>query len=281
MSGAMLGIVYCGFGKHMNTIPPHWLMEGFKAYLIAQLGYILTVLFMKLSVCTFYLRIAVLKWQVWTVYALMGINAIYTIGYFILILNQCTPASFLWTQLRGAKGHCLPNRGILGTSYTHNPISILSDWILATMPLFMLKGSKLNRRANAAVLFLLGLGYFASISSMSRMQALPSLNRTDDYTRTGPGGRYSSSRFAAWSLGRRTREHGYVMNGNGHDLGSAEPQATSIVSAGLAFPDVRGTSDEELGILKQAEVDVTGHGERRSRARKGKRITGDRADGPQ
>lgn len=98
---------------------------------------------------------------------------------------------------------------------------------------------------------------------------------------TGPGGRYSSSRFAAWSLGRRTREHGYVMNGNRHDLGSAEPQATSIVSAGLAFPDVRGTSDEELGILKQAEVDVTGHGERRSRARKGKRITGDRADGPQ
>lgn len=114
---------------------------------------------MKLLVCTFYLRITVLKWQVWTVYALMGINAIYTIGYFILILNQCTPVSFLWTQLRGAKGHCLPNRGILGTSYTHNAISILSDWILATMPLFMLKGSKLNRRAKAAVLFLLGLGY--------------------------------------------------------------------------------------------------------------------------
>lgn len=123
---------------------------------IAQLGYIMTVLFMKLSVATFYLRITVLRWQVWTVYVLMGINIIYTIGYFIMILNQCTPVSYLWTQLAGAKGHCLPDRVILGTSYTHNTLSILSDWILATMPLFMLKDSKLNRRTKVIVLFLLG-----------------------------------------------------------------------------------------------------------------------------
>ncbi|KAK7727727.1 hypothetical protein SLS57_002769 [Botryosphaeria dothidea] len=123
----------------------------------------MTVLFMKLSVATFYLRITVLRWQVWTVYVLMGINIIYTI---------------------------------------------------------------------------------------------------------------------AWSLGRRGREHGYIMSGHGHDLkslkteASTEPQTTNTVSAGLEFPGVRGTSDEELGILKQTEVDVTVHEQRRSRSRKASRSRG-------
>ncbi|EOD47612.1 putative integral membrane protein [Neofusicoccum parvum UCRNP2] len=307
MSGAMIALVYCGFGKHMMSIPPEWIMNGFKAYLLAQLGYIMSVLFMKLSVCAFYLRITILRWQAWTVYVLMGINIVYTIGYFILILNQCAPVSYLWNQLAGAKGHCLSINVILGTSYTHNTISILSDWVLATMPLFMLKDSKLNRRTKAIVLFLLGLGYFASVSSMIRMNALPTLRRTDDYTFTvipiafwsavetavgilaanlatyrplfsslvdrvtssgsGSGGKYSS-RLAAWSLGRRAREHGYIMSGEGHDLKSLKteegstgargplPHTTSTATAGLAFPAVRNVSDEELGILKQTDVTV-------------------------
>lgn len=84
---------------------------------------------------------------------------------------------------------------------------------------------------------------------------------------SGSGGKYSS-RLAAWSLGRRAREHGYIMSGEGHDLKSLKteegstgargplPHTTSTATAGLAFPAVRNVSDEELGILKQTDVTV-------------------------
>ncbi|KAK8237509.1 hypothetical protein IWZ00DRAFT_101626 [Phyllosticta capitalensis] len=192
MGISMILLAYSGFGKHIWKVPTKWIIFGFKSYLAAELEYILCVMFLKISICAFFLRLTNLKWQKWTVWVVIAVNSLYSIGYFFLILNQCSPISHLWDQIILKKGSCLPESTILGASYAHNTMSIVSDWILSTLPIFLLRKSKLKKQAKVIIIVLLCLGYFSSVASMIRMSSLPTLNRTLDYT-------YTVTPIAIWS----------------------------------------------------------------------------------
>ncbi|KAF2090667.1 hypothetical protein K490DRAFT_61990 [Saccharata proteae CBS 121410] len=184
MAIAMILLVYFGFGQHISSVPISELIQAFKIYLHGELGYIAAVLFFKLSVSFFYLRITNLKWQRKIIYVLAVVNVLYSTGYFILLIFQCTPVSYLWTRFVGGKGTCLSNDVVINTSYAHNAMSLVSDWTLAILPIFLIKGSSLNLRTKVIVILLLGLGAFASIASLIRMTKLRALSDSLDYTYT-------------------------------------------------------------------------------------------------
>jgi hypothetical protein len=47
---------------------------------------------LKFSIGYFYLRIAVQRWHVWSIYVLMGGTVLFSMVYFLLVLFQCTPS---------------------------------------------------------------------------------------------------------------------------------------------------------------------------------------------
>jgi hypothetical protein len=46
---------------------------------------------LKFSIGYFYLRVAVQRWHVWSIYILMGGTVLFSMIYFFLVLFQCIP----------------------------------------------------------------------------------------------------------------------------------------------------------------------------------------------
>ncbi|GME31989.1 putative integral membrane protein [Neofusicoccum parvum] len=177
--------VWDGFGRDMNTLPGVQLVSAFRAYYFGEMSYVASVLFVKLSLCYFYLPLTNLRWQIYTVYALVVINSVYTTAYLCVIIFQCSPVDYFWNQfLNASGGRCLNTTVIMNLSYCHNTMEILSDWILSVMPIWLLKGTQLPTRTKIAVSVLLSLGAFASIASIIRITQLTSFASSTNYTVT-------------------------------------------------------------------------------------------------
>ncbi|KAF2085841.1 hypothetical protein K490DRAFT_2595, partial [Saccharata proteae CBS 121410] len=193
MASAMAADMCFGFGRHILEVPLPVLIPAFKTYMVAQIAYTLTVMFLKLSVCWFYLRITVIRWQLCVVWVLIAVNASVNFAAVIAIINQCTPVNYLWTQFTGAKGTCLPVFVLQDMSYAFGALSVATEWTLSTMPIFLIAKLQMDRRLKLFVLLILGLGYFASIASIIRLTHLDALTRSEDYT-------YTVMPIAFWSV---------------------------------------------------------------------------------
>jgi hypothetical protein len=60
-------------------------------------------------------------------------------------------------------------------------MSVVSDWTLSLLPVLLLKDVAMRTPLKVAVMLLLGLGFFASISSIIRFTSLPTLAHSSDY----------------------------------------------------------------------------------------------------
>ncbi|KAL1614528.1 hypothetical protein SLS54_009702 [Diplodia seriata] len=198
--------IYDGFGRDMNTLSPDQLKSAFKQYYFAEFTYVASVLFIKLSLAYFYLPLTNLRWQIYTVYAIVVVNSLYTTGYLCIILFQCHPVDYFWNQFApGATGgRCLSSTVIMNLSYAHNAMEIISDWIISALPIWLLAQTQLTRRTKLAVGLLLSLGALyarpttsptppkltppthrsASIASIIRITQLTSFSSSTNYTKT-------------------------------------------------------------------------------------------------
>lgn len=171
-----------GFGQHVENLDIDQIVTGFMHALLAEVAYAFSVFGIRLSVCILYLRLTAIPWQRYTLYTLVTVNGLYCLGYVILCLNQCHPVSYAWNQWIETNGYCLPDHIVPDATYGHNSLSVLSDWTLAAMPVFLLKDTQMNFRAKCVVILLLGLGSFASIAAIVRITVLDGLLNNPDYT---------------------------------------------------------------------------------------------------
>ena len=89
----------------------------------------------------------------------MIITTLYSVFYFFLMLNQCSPVSFFWTQFHDrTTGHCLSAPIVIGATCAHNAVSAAGDWVLNCLPLLLILPSTLGWRTKASALLLLCLG---------------------------------------------------------------------------------------------------------------------------
>lgn len=173
MAGGMFTLAKNQFGKPAYTLSVETLVELYKATIVGELGYVSTSMFFRLCVCCFYLRLTPVMWQIWTIRGLMLITTVYSIAYFFVLLNQCTPVSYFWTHFRGTTtGTCLSTPVVLITTYVHNSVSAVADWTLNSLPLFIIIPALMDWRTKVSALALLGLGAVASIGIIIRFIAL-------------------------------------------------------------------------------------------------------------
>ncbi|KAK2589731.1 hypothetical protein QQS21_012588 [Conoideocrella luteorostrata] len=182
-----------GLGKHNLAVTNE---EDRVAALMWQaltiVLYIMDMMFVKLSIGVFLLRLATQKVYIWTIRIALVIVTLWSIGIFIWNLFQCTPVEKQW-DFRITTGHCATGDDIIAATYALSVMTVLSDWFFALIPIPMLWGVKMTKQAKATVIVILGLGVFASIATLIRLKFLSGLEELDDLM-------FSATDALIWSL---------------------------------------------------------------------------------
>ncbi|KAL8957073.1 MAG: hypothetical protein Q9193_005560 [Seirophora villosa] len=95
-----------GTGRHIETLTPEQLSEFIKWTFVEGVAFVISTCFVKLSVCTFILRLIDNTRRImhYFVYVLMGFLIVSTLGLVIALLAQCRPLKALYVL--DLKGKC-------------------------------------------------------------------------------------------------------------------------------------------------------------------------------
>ncbi|KAI4085851.1 MAG: hypothetical protein LQ348_007451 [Seirophora lacunosa] len=95
-----------GTGRHIETLTPEQLSEFIKWTFVEGVAFVISTCFVKLSVCTFILRLIDKTRRImhYFVYVLMGFLIVSTLGLVIALLAQCRPLKALYVL--DLKGKC-------------------------------------------------------------------------------------------------------------------------------------------------------------------------------
>ncbi|PFH57135.1 hypothetical protein XA68_15475 [Ophiocordyceps unilateralis] len=182
-----------GLGKHNAALSIPDLVAALMWQSIATTIYILDMMFVKLSIGIFLLRLsnvwAVYKWILWIS---LIIVTLWSIGLFLWDIFQCIPVQKQW-DFRIQHGTCASPKAIVDSVIALTVLTVSSDWLYALLPIPMVWNVKMTRQAKATVIVILGLGIFASIATLVRLRFLDGLRRIDDLS-------YTASDTLIWSL---------------------------------------------------------------------------------
>lgn len=177
-----------GAGRHIEYIPSQdMLMSGLHLNFATQPTCVIALALAKISVGFFLLRISPSKFFTRVICGLMIVTALASIAavrkfFFrkgkerererekkmkkadspktsVNIILQCRPLEFVWNKALPG-GECLSVQDLVFSSYFNSAISILTDMILALLPVPMLWRVQMNRRVKASVAGILSLGLF-------------------------------------------------------------------------------------------------------------------------
>ncbi|KAH7215752.1 hypothetical protein DER44DRAFT_856417 [Fusarium oxysporum] len=133
--------------------------DGRKFLWCFQVTYCFSLLFLKSSICVTLLRIAVIKTHriiIWCTltFAILSTSVV-IIGVFLI----CQPISTAW----GHTGTCAPTVVIASLGYLVSAGAVVTDWICAILPIFMLYKSNMKLATKIGVSAVLGLASLASL----------------------------------------------------------------------------------------------------------------------
>ena len=162
-------MVQAGFGRHQIYLikSPLDFIEGMKWQTIWQPTFIISVILTRISICCFLLRIFNVR-RVWR-YSLYGIIVfilVTNIPSLVIAFVQCRPYDKSWKVT--LPGKCLNPKTGMKIGIYNGVISILIDWVLATLPIAFLWDTKLSRRTKISICVLMSMGYFTGICAIIR-----------------------------------------------------------------------------------------------------------------
>lgn len=177
-----------GAGMHIQDVPIEDVVPAIRYEFLVEVLYVATSFFLRISIGL----------QLWTIVggaALKGraaqrvvvasavlLSSCYNIAFFFIIIFQCTPVDFFWTQFAGVMdGTCFPQNTIAAISYTHAAISCVVDWTLGLMPIWILWEAMMPLRTKATVVGLLGMGTLAGAVAIIRIPYIKQLIYADDF----------------------------------------------------------------------------------------------------
>ncbi|KAI1764422.1 hypothetical protein GGR53DRAFT_466403 [Hypoxylon sp. FL1150] len=142
--------------------------DGRKYFFIYWVTYLGCLPFIKLSICFALLRITNQKRYVVPLWIVLALSILMTGLGIVALFTQCRPisASFDPTSAKCAGGS--------GSRLGWIPIaisgfSVLTDWMYAAIPVFILWNLNMRTGVKASLAFILALGALASVSTIVRM----------------------------------------------------------------------------------------------------------------
>jgi len=143
--------------------------------------YIMTMVFLKISLGIFYLRFISQHWQRVVIYTTVALNTLYGVLLFFVAIFQCgDPTLYLSNEL---KAICMPNGPLYGVQLTGAIVNASTDWILALLPIFVLAKANMPKRTKASAGCIILLGCSGSIISLIRIRYIKDLRPSPDFFR--------------------------------------------------------------------------------------------------
>ncbi len=115
------------------------------------------MMFIKLSIAVFLLRLAVQRRYKYTLWGSMFVIAIWSTVSFFWDLFQCSPVQAQWDYtIEGLK--CATEDQVVSGAYAISVMTILTDFLYALLPIPMIWNAKMSSQAKATVIAVLSLG---------------------------------------------------------------------------------------------------------------------------
>ncbi|KAI4236318.1 MAG: hypothetical protein LQ352_008023, partial [Teloschistes flavicans] len=164
--GFVTAEVFDGLGRHMYYLQPD---QRRRFQIIGWLDWMqtfITIMFTKISICLFLKRIKNDRTNRLFVYTLIAANVLVTAVMCFLFLGMCRPLHAYWDV--GVEGKCFSTHQVEAMVAAQGAFSVLSDLILATMPLFFLRHLQISPRTKILLCVLMGAGYITAGCSLVR-----------------------------------------------------------------------------------------------------------------
>ncbi|GAB7346857.1 hypothetical protein MBLNU459_g1941t1 [Dothideomycetes sp. NU459] len=155
-------------------------------------SYVITTIFLKISLAFFFLRIIIDRRQRMVIYVALVAYTLYGLAYFGIAVFACgNPKNFLLGQIQGT---CISLKNVtIPASYAQTALNGLTDWIYAILPLMTLWKLKMPKVTKLWACGLVALGAVGSVASLVRLRFVSGLNPGPDFFR-------SSGHLALWSV---------------------------------------------------------------------------------
>ncbi|KAL4794508.1 hypothetical protein BDV19DRAFT_379431 [Aspergillus venezuelensis] len=182
-----IGGAFNGIGIHIDRLQEpgneQYQAGGQKFFLIFEIGYCAAIIPIKLSISWMLIRVAEgRKSYIYIQYAVIALFTIMNFIALIFILTNCIPIEAAWEpELLEQGGHCKPGYVLTNAYYACTAVNIVTDWVTAAMPVFLLWNVQLDRNSKIAVMGLMSLGVFASLSACVRLKYTVNLTNQDDF----------------------------------------------------------------------------------------------------
>ncbi|KAI8299567.1 hypothetical protein K4K61_010538 [Colletotrichum sp. SAR11_59] len=134
-----------------------WLMLVAQYQALATATYVLDMLFIKLSIGFFLLRLSTSKVYNWIIYVSLAIITVWSTVIFFWNIFQCSPVEAQWDYTI-LNSQCVSPNAVVAAAYSISVMTILSDWLYALIPIPLIWNVKMSKQAKATVIVILGLG---------------------------------------------------------------------------------------------------------------------------
>lgn len=115
------------------------------------------MMFVKLAIAIFLLRLAVKRVYVYILKASIAVVAIWSTAIFLYNIFQCQPVAAQW-DFSIEPQHCVSGDSFVAAAYSISVMSIVSDWMYALMPIFMIWSVQMTPQKKFTVGFILSMG---------------------------------------------------------------------------------------------------------------------------
>lgn len=155
-SGLVIVEVHYGFGRHKADLTQWQYIEFMKYSYGEWIQTFQTLMFNKISICFFLLRIPVEKHLIRPIQAAIVALVVSNVVLTLLWILQCHPVAKAWNAQ--TPGSCFTNAQLQRIIISQALISIISDFVLALFPIILLWKIQIAPRIKAGLCTLMGLG---------------------------------------------------------------------------------------------------------------------------
>ncbi|KKY39707.1 putative integral membrane protein [Diaporthe ampelina] len=181
--------VHYGTGRHYVDLSQSDFENAMQFWYYCYIWYCWTMIFSKISIAIFLLRIIVERIQVWFIYGALAINVMTGLVFFFVTTLQCQPISYFWHKEQ--PGTCVPIGIIIALTYLYSSLNIICDFTFALLPIFIVRKLNMKRRMKVAIMPLLSMGCIASSAVVVRLAYVETF-RDPDFL-------YATVDIATWS----------------------------------------------------------------------------------
>ncbi|RSL47763.1 hypothetical protein CEP54_013257 [Fusarium duplospermum] len=163
--GVSCQATYYGMGIRDNELPEDIQPYGRKFVWLFQILYCAALVFVKASICSTLLRIAIVPTHRIIAWLTLLMSIASALIVFISLFVLCRPLQATWT----GEGTCAAPATLAILSYFVSASSLVTDTVCAVLPGFMLYKAQMKLATKISISLVLGLGAVASIATIIRM----------------------------------------------------------------------------------------------------------------